>query len=389
MTFHTVAADSALFTDRNKTLWLFALCWLSLPAVASFVAVATYNEFLYWVVPIVWFGLVPLVDHIAVRDSCSPSDAQAAYLDSQRYYSFLIGLAVPITYAALFYCAWTVTESPTSMFGLAGVGVSLGIIIGTLITISLAYARSETRSDKLLAFLATAIVGFGHFRIAHTVAHQQACATPSDPCSARMGESLYKFFLRSLRGTIGQAWDFEQRRLAESGRITQLVRNEVLRSLIFAGILHGTIVAVVGLRILPALLIAIIFAWIFQTIIVYVQHYGLLREKRVDGTYVSCSSQHAWNSTHAASSVFLFNATRHADHHAHPARRYQSMGVDSAAAQLPFGFAAAIIIAALPPLWFRRMDPAVAEWADGDLLKVNIDGGAYTDLMAKYHRPAG
>ena len=198
MTIQTAAADPAVFIDRKKTLWLFALSWLSLPAVGSFAAVATGSEFYYWLVPIVWFALVPILDLVLARDYRGPSEVQAAHLDSQFYYSFLIDLAVPITYATLFYSAWAVAGSNSSVVGIIGIDLSLGIVFGTLITISRAYARCETHTEKVLAFLATAIVGFGHFRLAHTVAHQQACATPVVPASARMGESLHKFFIRSL-----------------------------------------------------------------------------------------------------------------------------------------------------------------------------------------------
>lgn len=389
MTIQTAAADPAVFIDRKKTLWLFALSWLSLPAIGSYFALVTGSEFYYWLVPIVWFALVPILDLVLARDYRGPNEAQAAQLDSQFYYSFLIDLAVPITYGTLIYSAWALAGSNSSAVGFIGLGLSLGIVIGTLITISRAYARCETRTEKVLAFLATAIVGFGHFRLAHTVAHQQACATPADPASARMGESLYKFLIRSLPGSIEQAWGIEQRRRAQSGRIKALVSNEIMQSLVFAAVLHGTIIATFGPRVIPVLLIAVAFAWLFQTAIVYVQHYGLLREKRDDGAYVKCSSHHAWNSAHAASSLVMFNATYHADAHAHPARRFQSMRVEDDAAELPFGFAAAIIVAAIPKLWFRSMDPAVTRWANGDLLRVNIDGGAYTDLMAQYHRPGG
>ncbi len=389
MTIHTAAADPAVFIDRRKTLWLFALGWLSLPALGSFVAVTSGSEFYYWLVPLVWFGLIPLVDLMSPLGHGGTSEAQAEHLDSQAYYSFLIDLAVPATYATLIYSAWAVSRSEASAVGIIGIGLSLGIIIGTLITISRAYARGETRTEKVLAFLATAIVGFGHFRLAHTVAHQRACATPGDPASSRMGESVYKFFMRSLPASIEQAWVISQRRHAQSSRIKAIVSSEIVQSLAFAVVLHGALIVTLGPRVLPMLLIAAVFAWFFQTTIGYVQHYGLLREKRADGAYVRCSSRHAWNSAHAGSSLLMFNGTCHAAAHAHPGRRYQSLAVEDGAAELPVGFATAMIIAAIPRLWCRLMDPAVAKWANGDLLRVNIDGGAYTDLMAKYHRPGG
>ncbi|WP_374602530.1 hypothetical protein [Niveibacterium sp.] len=53
---------------------------------------------------------------------------------------------------------------------------------------------------------------------------------------------------------------------------------------------------------------------------------------------------------------------RHSDHHAHAARRYQILRHMAAAPQLPAGYAALVLLALVPPLWRRVMDPRVAAW---------------------------
>jgi alkane 1-monooxygenase len=173
MTIQTAAADQAVFIDRKKPLWLFSLVWLSLPAVGSFVAVATNSELALWIVPIAWFGFIPILDRLCARDQSCPRAVQIGHLDKQLYYSLVVGLAVPIVYATLFYCA-----SVVARLNFAVLGLSLGIVFGTLLTVSRASGCCQTPTEKMLGFIATSIVGFGHFRLAHTVAHQQNCATP-------------------------------------------------------------------------------------------------------------------------------------------------------------------------------------------------------------------
>jgi alkane 1-monooxygenase len=41
-------------------------------------------------------------------------------------------------------------------------------------------------------------------------------------------------------------------------------------------------------------------------------------------------------------------------------------------------------MAAIPPLWFKIMDPKVMAWADGDISKVNIDPKRKARLEAKW-----
>jgi alkane 1-monooxygenase len=58
----------------------------------------------------------------------------------------------------------------------------------------------------------------------------------------------------------------------------------------------------------------------------------------------------------------LINLARHADHHLTASKRYQVLHTIDAAPQLPAGYPLMILLALVPPLWRRVMDPRVAEW---------------------------
>jgi alkane 1-monooxygenase len=58
----------------------------------------------------------------------------------------------------------------------------------------------------------------------------------------------------------------------------------------------------------------------------------------------------------------LFNMGRHADHHRHMARSYEQLEIMPKGAQLPAGYAAALLTALVPPLWRKIMDPRVAAY---------------------------
>jgi alkane 1-monooxygenase len=94
----------------------------------------------------------------------------------------------------------------------------------------------------------------------------------------------------------------------------------------------------------------------------YIEHYGLLRRQRADGSYERVTPRHSWNDSHHLSNLALLNLQRHSDHHAHAARRYQVLRHHDEAPQLPCGYASLVLLALLPPLWRRFMDPRVAAW---------------------------
>ena len=65
--------------------------------------------------------------------------------------------------------------------------------------------------------------------------------------------------------------------------------------------------------------------------------------------------------------MLLYHLQRHSDHHANPTRRYQALRDYADAPVLPTGYAGMILLALVPPLWRRVMDPRVLAHFDGDV----------------------
>ena len=83
-----------------------------------------------------------------------------------------------------------------------------------------------------------------------------------------------------------------------------------------------------------------------------VEHDGLSRRRLADGRYERNTHPHRLNADFA-----LTNLLRHSDHHAHASRCYQVLRHPPDSPQLPGGYAAMFVLALLPPLWHRVMDP--------------------------------
>jgi alkane 1-monooxygenase len=213
-----------------------------------------------------------------------------------------------------------------------------------------------------LTFLASVL--YMHFRIAHVYGHHRHAATLGDPATARLGESLYRFLPRTIVGQFREAWMFEAQRLRRVGRgVWSLENRMVLYVAIEALLLLG--VAVGSLRVLAFIVLVALIAITLLETFNYVAHYGLLRAIGPDGRVERLSPNHAWNVRRRMNNAALFNMGRHSDHHRVMTRPYGDLEPVAAAAELPSGYASALLMALVPPLWRRVMDRRAIAAMDG------------------------
>ena len=94
----------------------------------------------------------------------------------------------------------------------------------------------------------------------------------------------------------------------------------------------------------------------------YVEHYGIQRREISPGKYERVNPKHSWNASHLISNFFLFQLQRHSDHHAFAHKRYQLLNHYHESPQLPFGYPTMILLALVPPVWFRLMNHRLDAW---------------------------
>ncbi|MEA3132146.1 MAG: alkane 1-monooxygenase [Paraburkholderia sp.] len=82
--------------------------------------------------------------------------------------------------------------------------------------------------------------------------------------------------------------------------------------------------------------------------------------------------------------LFLYQLQRHADHHANPTRSYQALRDFDGAPQLPSGYATMIMLAYVPPLWFRVMNPRVVAHYQVDMAQSNIRPAIRERVLARF-----
>ncbi len=373
--------------DKKRYLWLLGLVVPSLAFLAWGLHALTGWTLFWYTGPIVVFGIVPVIDIVAGLDRSNPPDDMLEALENDKYYRWITYLFLPIQYAALVWACWMFGQPSMSLADKIGLALSIGTIAGIGINTAHELGHKKESHERWLAKIALAQSLYGHFYIEHNRGHHVRVATPEDPASSRVGESLYAFLPRTVLGSLRSAWNLEKPRFARRKQSHWSIRNDVLNAWLMSLVLWGGLVAVFGVHIVPFLLIqAAVGIWLLE-VVNYLEHYGMRRQRTgPDGTgrYERVLPSHSWNSNNIATNVLLYHLQRHSDHHANPTRRYQTLRDFEESPVLPTGYAGMILLAAVPPLWRRVMDKRVLAHFDGDITRANIQPGKREKVLAKY-----
>ncbi len=359
--------------DRKRHLWLLSVAAPTVPAIGAVLIWATGTMAWAWLPLAFYFIAVPAMDTLIGEDHTNPPEAVVEELSSDGYYRALLHAALAVLWIDFLVVALVAGTAGMPLWAFLALAAGTGVAGGSAINVGHELGHKPNRIDRLAARLACALVGYGHFNIEHNRGHHVMVATPEDAASARMGETIWAFVTREIPGAAGRGWALERERLDRKGLPFWHWRNELLQGYAVSLAVAAALVAAFGWIMLPFLLVHHAMAWFQLSLANYVEHYGLKREKRSDGRYAPCEPRHSWNTNHIVSNLMLFHLQRHSDHHANPLRPYQALRNFDDLPRLPSGYPGSYVLAVIPPLWFRVMDPKVMAWAGGDIAKVNVD----------------
>lgn len=370
----------------KKYCYLTSLILPLAPILCCYQAVQTGNGLWLWGTILFWnFGIV-LLDLIFSDDEANPTEAMVETLNGEKYYTLILYLTVPLLWVSVIVCAYTVSHYDWAWYDFLGGALSAGLVAG--VGVNLGHEMGHKARDRLQVAFAKwslALSGYGHFFIEHNKGHHKDVATPEDPASSRMGESIYKFVRREIPGAFRRAWRLEAERLHRQGKSAWSLGNEIIQPALITITAYVLIIASFGLSMIPFLICVSAYGYWLLTCANYVEHYGLLRQKMENGRYERCEPHHSWNANHKFSNLITLHLQRHSDHHAHPTRAYQVLRDYHGVPNLPAGYPWMFVLAMIPPLWYAVMDRKVVEWAGGDMNKVNMDSDARERLFARYH----
>lgn len=297
------------------------------------------------------FVLVPLAEALG-RGWAAPAPTPRRLRDDLPLWLVFPALA------ALLAGGLGLASDPTrSILERVGAVLSLGLAAGAVgITAAHELIHRSARAERALGWLLLALVNWTHYPIEHVLGHHRTAGTPEDPATAPRGMGLWRFLLRVMLGEVRGAWRLEGERLRRRGAGGGWRHDRRLGAALLtlgANVGVGMLYGARGWLVFVACgLIAVMLLQSVQ----YVEHYGLARRRRADGSWEPQGPEHAWDAENAVALALLFHLPRHADHHAHAARPYPELEPQATSPRLPGGYAQMILLAMLPPLWRAVMD---------------------------------
>lgn len=310
-----------------------------------------------WGAVIFSFVLIPILDQLGPVDTSNVDDDTRQTLLGKRIFDWLLYLNVPVVFFIVGLFVNTLNTVSLSTTELIGNLLSVGIVIGSCgINVAHELGHRKTTYEQRLGQILLIPALYMHFFIEHNRGHHKFVATDEDPASAKKGEWLFWFWIKSLVGSYLSAWKLEAQRLKKKGMGFWSVHNQMIQFTLiqlFYLLILSFFTSLTGVLVIAAS--GLVGILLLETIN-YLEHYGLRRKKLENGRYERVRPIHSWNANYQIGRIVLYELTRHSDHHFIASKKYQVLDHHEEAPELPFGYPMMILIALVPPLWFYVMD---------------------------------
>lgn len=313
-----------------------------------------------WATFVLTFVILPILELFTPKSTQNFPAEQEEKRSKRFIFNGLLYLNAPLLFGVVGWYLWTITHIDLPFWQMAGLTFSSGIVAGANgINVAHELGHRARKSEQWLAQIMLIPSLYQHFFIEHNRGHHKNIATDADPASARLGEHVFGFWVRSIVGGWRSAWALERERLLKNGQSAFTWENAMWRYMVMQGawlVFVGCFFGLLGLW--AAFSVALVGVLLLETVN-YIEHYGLRRKILPSGIPEPVSPRHSWNSNHELGRIFLYELTRHSDHHYKSTRKYQVLRHLDESPQMPFGYPTSMVLALFPPLWFKVMNKRV------------------------------
>ncbi|WP_298755497.1 alkane 1-monooxygenase [uncultured Psychroserpens sp.] len=315
---------------------------------------------LVYLTPVYAFVIIPVLELIFPVDTYNLNSEEADSKLKHKLFDWLLYLNLPVVYGLVFYGAYVASFSVIETYELVGVILSVGIVLGVNgINVAHELGHRQATNERFIGKALLLPSQYMHFYIEHNFGHHLHAATPEDPATARYNQTVYSFWVTSIVRQYLSAWRIQRTLLKNNHQQFISVKNDMLWYIIFqAGYLVVMFYVFGVLGLLFAFAAAVVGFLLLETVN-YIEHYGLMRLKTKSGRYERVKEMHSWNSNHVIGRIVLYELTRHSDHHFKSSKKYQILDCHDESPQMPYGYPTSMVLAMLPPLWFKIMNKRV------------------------------
>lgn len=332
---------------RFKYLFIFTL-----PALAL-ISFHSYGVLAY--LPVLEaFVLIPILELFFAPNPSNLNETEKAKRMGDLTYKIVLRAIIPFQ---LIWGYFLLLQTTADLDNVTFVGriLSYGIMCGVIgINVAHELGHKTSKTDQFFAKVLLTTSLYTHFFLEHNYGHHKNVGTPEDPSTARKGEWVYAFWLRSIIFSYRSAW-----KIANVRSKGKFWRNEMLAYTLVQFVLLYSIYCAFGGRGLMAFAGAAVTGWILLETVQYIEHYGLMRSRVNAHRFESVNPTHSWNSNHQWGRAILFELSRHSDHHFLPHKEYVVLDHHEKSPQLPTGYPGMMLLSLIPPLYFRVVKRAL------------------------------
>jgi len=335
-----------------------------LPLILYIGAIRSFHSYgiVVWLPLILAWVAIPLFELFIKAHSGNMSSVEEELAKSDKVYDIILYLIVPLQFTALYFFLKNINDPLLQWYDIIGRIWVMGLLCGVFgINVGHELGHRTNVFEQLLAKALLLTSLYMHFFIEHNKGHHKRVATPEDPSSARYGEWIFAFYFRSVIFSYFSAWHIANNDVKKKGKPVLSFYNEMIQfHLIEIGFVAIIFFVFGWLTTIYFLAAATIGLLLLETVN-YIEHYGLQRKNIADGKYERAMPAHSWNSDHVIGRLFLFELSRHSDHHYLASRKYQILRHHDDSPQMPTGYPGMMLLALMPPVWFWIMNKRIKD----------------------------
>lgn len=338
-----------------------AIKYLS-PLLIYWGALQAFSDYGLWCyVPLIYaWIIIPALELFLKPSAANLSEAEEEMAKHDKMYDYILYLIVILLVPTLFYFLYSMQDPALTIWEKIGRTGSMGMLCGTFgINVGHELGHRINKGEQTLAKVSLLASLYMHFFIEHNKGHHKNVATPEDPSSARYGEPIFAFWIRTIVYSFISAWKIAAKDVRKKGKPTWSLHNEMILFQLVQLAFIAVIYAVFGWQVTLYFLAAALMGILLLETVNYIEHYGLQRKRIAQEKYERAMPAHSWNSNHVIGRVMLFELSRHSDHHYLASRKYQVLRHHDDAPQMPTGYPGMMILSLLPPAWFWVMNRRV------------------------------
>ena len=340
-----------------------ALKYLSVFSLPFTMAIALTAGGWWTFLPFVYvFGMIPSLELFIKPRPENLTEAEETIAKEDPFFDWLLYLTIP---AQLLYLGWylfSIENNTYTSLEYTGLVLSMGIMCGVFgINVGHELGHRTKAHEIFLAKVALASSLYMHFYIEHNRGHHRRVATHEDPATARYGENIFFFWIRSVIFSFISAWRIEATRLQKKKRHWFSPHNEMMQFMLIQLLILAGIAVLFSVNTMVYFALAALVGILLLETVNYIEHYGLVRKKKENGRFERTSPHHSWNSNHVIGRIMLFELSRHSDHHYEASRKYQVLRHHEESPQMPTGYPGMMVMALMPPIWFLIMHRRLRE----------------------------